>query len=857
VYDLVEQVRQMAKSARAGSDEAFDALGATLHAMPNESVLPVARAFSHFLTLANIAEQHHRIRRRRDYQRSAGGRAQVGSCEAAFPGLVASGVPADRLHEAVLGLRVELVLTAHPTEIVRRTLLQTHNRIARLLEFRDRQDLTPLERDDSLEALRREVFAAWETDEVRREAPTPLDEVRWGLVTFEQTLWEALPRYLRAVDRALTTATGRSLPVDVAPIRFGSWLGGDRDGNPFVTPEVTRQACLLSRWMAADLYLREVDALRVELSMTAGTSELHERVGGAREPYRAVLRTLRDRLAATRAALTAALDSPGDVRWPLPSSDPGVETCATVEDLAEPLRLCARSLEQTGNGVIARGRLTAVLRRVAAFGLTLVRLDVRQHADRHAQALDAITRALGLGPYLDWPEEQRRRFLADELGSRRPLVPRDFPADPPVRDVLDTFRLLAALPADSLGAYVVSMTQRPSDVLAVALLQKDAGVSPPLRVVPLVETANALATSGDLLRALLAIPAYRATCGDRQEVMIGYSDSARDVGRFSAAWELYKAQESIVSACRAENVAVTLFHGRGGSVGRGGGPTWLAIQSQPPGSIDGTLRVTEQGEMIQAKFGLPDIALRTLEVYTTATLEKILHDGDASTPAWRSTMDRLSAVARQSYRTLVYDDSAFVEYFRSATPERELERTNIGSRPARRDVAGGVATLRAIPWQFAWTQSRLLLASWLGVEAALDSAREAGDLDELRRMYEAWPFARMTFDLMEMVLAKADGRIAAEYDRQLVPPHLQRVGTDLQVRLSRAVAGVLAVSGHRHLVESNRVLRRSIDVRNPYVDPINLVQVELLRRSRAGDAGAHDALMVTINGIAAGLRNTG
>jgi phosphoenolpyruvate carboxylase len=360
-----------------------------------------------------------------------------------------------------------------------------------------------------------------------------------------------------------------------------------------------------------------------------------------------------------------------------------------------------------------------------------------------------------------------------------------------------------------------------------------------------------------MLRSLLAIPEYRATAGDRQQVMVGYSDSARDVGRFSAAWELYKAQEAIVSACREHGAAVTLFHGRGGSVGRGGGPTWLAIQSQPPGSIDGTLRVTEQGEMIQAKFGLPDIALRTLEVYTTATLEKMLRDRDASTPQWRALMDTLAREARQAYRQLVYEDPAFVDYFRAATPERELERTNIGSRPTRRQAGGGVATLRAIPWQFAWTQSRLLLASWLGIEAALDTARKNGRIDELRRMYDAWPFARMTFDLMEMVLAKADGRIAAEYDRRLVPPPLQHFGPDLQARLLRAVEGVLAVSGHRELVESNRVLRRSIDVRNPYVDPINLVQVELLRRTRAGDAGAHDALMVTVNGIAAGLRNTG
>jgi phosphoenolpyruvate carboxylase len=436
-------------------------------------------------------------------------------------------------------------------------------------------------------------------------------------------------------------------------------------------------------------------------------------------------------------------------------------------------------------------------------------------------------------------------------------VPRDLDAPDAVRDVLATFDLIARLPPDSLGAYVVSMASCPSDVLAVALLQKAAGVARPLRIVPLVETARSLDGVGTLMGSLLDLPWYRQRLGDRQEVMIGYSDSARDIGRFSAAWALYRAQEDVVDACRRRGVAVTLFHGRGGSVGRGGGPTWLAIQSQPKGSIDGTLRVTEQGEMIQAKFGLVEIALRTLEVYTTATLEKMLVDQESARPEWRALMDRITSAARDSYRQLVYAEPRFVDYFQAATPVREIGALNIGSRPARRSQDGGVASLRAIPWQFAWTQTRLLTASWLGLEAALARAGEAGELATLSAMYREWRFFRMTIDLMEMALAKTDVRIAAQYDRRLVPPGLQEIGVDLRRRLGRAIDGVLAVTGHRVLVEENAVLRRSIDVRNPYVDPINLVQVELLRRVRQGQHEAQDALMITINGIAAGLRNTG
>ena len=427
-----------------------------------------------------------------------------------------------------------------------------------------------------------------------------------------------------------------------------------------------------------------------------------------------------------------------------------------------------------------------------------------------------------------------------------------------MRDVLDTFRVAASLPPGSLGAYVITMTSHASDVLAVELLQQLAGTRHPQRVVPLFETAADLGRAGRILDELFSHPWYRARIGGRQEVMIGYSDSAKDAGRFAAAWSLYTAQEQIVAACAQHGIALTLFHGRGGSVGRGGGPTHLAIRSQPPGSINGRLRVTEQGEMIQTKFGLPDIAVRTMEVYTTATLEATLMPASQPLPEWRETMTRLSERARASYRAIVYDDDRFVPYFRAATPEPELRDIRIGSRPARRGGRDGVEGLRAIPWQFAWTQTRLLLASWLGVEEALVAP---GDTDQarLRQMYEEWPFFQSTLDLIEMVLAKADPRIAAEYDRRLVPAELQPLGADLRARLDRATQAVLAITGHREPVETTPVLRRSIDVRNPYVDPINLVQIELLARLRqtVDTPELRRAFVVTVNGIAAGMRNTG
>ena len=848
LFEDVERVRALSKSARSGAAEPEE-LSRTLSSLPVGRAVPVARAFAHFLHLANVAEQHHRTRRRRAYLRDPAASPQQGSCDEAFPRLLARGVSRDALHEAVNGLQIELVLTAHPTEIARRTLVQKYNRIAATLAVRDRPDLTPAEGDELDGALLRDVMAAWGTNEVRPERPTPLDEVRTSLIVFEDSLWDAVPRYLRGVDRALHAAAGRGLHPAATPVRFGSWIGGDRDGNPSVTASVTQRACLLPRWVAATLYLREIEALRGELSMGVAAPALLARTGPCREPYREVLREVRARLRDTLEWIERSL---ADIEAPLPDG-----VYVESGELAETLDLCAASLEATGYGALARGRLLDIQRRLSVFGMTLTRLDIRQDAGRHADALAALVQAAGLPSYADLAEHERIDFLVRQL--QHPALPsRLAEGSDDVLEVLRTFAALTRIPRSSLGAYVITMASRPSDVLTVMLLQRLAGITDPLRVVPLFETSRDLQAAGEVLEGLFAMPWYRRAINGHQEVMIGYSDSAKDAGRFAAAWDLYQAQEAIVRAGRAHDIRVTLFHGRGGSAGRGGGPTHLAIMSQPPGSIEGSLRVTEQGEMLQALFGLPDIAVRTLDVYTTATLEAWLAPSAPPRDSWRQLMDVLRDSAKRSYRRTVYDDPRFVEYFKHATPEAELGEMNIGSRPARRQPSSGVESLRAIPWQFAWTQTRLLLGAWLGAEDAIEEALARGERDRLRQMYRDWPYFRSVVQLIEMVLAKSDARIAAEYDRRLVPPDLQPLGDELRSRLDRVIAGVLEITGHRTLLEENPVLRRSIDVRNPYVDPINLVQVELLRRVRADpDDRVRAALLVTINGVAAGMRNTG
>lgn len=849
LFDLVERVRALAKRARSGSGEAAEALRTLLAGLEPDEALPLARAFAHFLALTNIAEEHHRVRLRRERARTPGYR---GALTEGLGRLLARGIPPDDLHQAVHKLSVELVLTAHPTQATRRTLLQKHRRIAAALGARDRPDLLPAERQDTLRDLEREILAIWQTDELRRQLPTPVEEARGGLVLFDQILWDALPVHLRRLDEALRETTGSGLPLEAAPLRFASWMGGDRDGNPSVTPAVTEEVCVLARWQAATLYLREVERLHDELSMTRASPELRAQVGDAREPYRAILKEVLARLRATRRACEIRLR---------PTEDPTADDAAVyteTEELRQPLLLCHRSLHATGAGAVADGRLLDVLRRVAALGLCLARLDVRQEGAVHARALDAVTRALGLGAYLDWTEEERVAFLVRELTSPRPLLPRSLPDDPALADVLATLAVCARQPAGSLGAYVVSMANAPSDVLAVHLFQREAGVEPRLRVVPLFETLADLERAGRVMAALLDQPWYRAQIGDHQEVMIGYSDSTKDAGRLAAAWGLFRAQEDVLDVCRARAVKLTLFHGRGGTIGRGGGPIYHAIRSQPPGSVDGRLRVTVQGETVEVAFGLPDIAVDSFELYVLATLEATLHPPPAPTPAQRALTDRLAPLAASAYRRVVQGDPTFIRYFQVATPERELGQLNIGSRPTRRRASADLGSLRAIPWSFAWTQTRLHLPAWLGTGEALTALFEEGRESEVRDLAREWPFFGSFLDLLEMVLAKADPDIAAYYDRVLVPDELRPLGQDLRANCRRTIAAILRAKGDAALLAGDPNLKRAIELRNPYVDPLNLLQAELLRRSRQGeDQRLLDALMVTVCGIAAGMRNTG
>ena len=874
LYRQVEEIRAIAKQARAGDTGQTQKIIDILSGLDSTELFNLARAFTLFLNLANIAEQHHQVRQRRDLAVSkftfSGEKNQ--STDSAHPGsfleselkkLISVGIDPEQLYEQVCNLKIELVLTAHPTEILRRSVSSKFLRIAGLLEQRDRKDLLDSERYEIQLSLERAITEVWETDEIRRLRPTPVDEAKTGLVCIEQSIWEVLPKIQRELDHALLKLTGKRLPIDAVPIRFGSWMGGDRDGNPNTTPRVTSQVCTLTRLKASELFWVEIDELRRDLSMGKCNQELRERVGeDAQEPYRRLLEAVQTRLNSTIKHHNRILDNYNESDRPIKPVKSRHNIYHSTEELLDELKLCYRSLIDCGDELIVEGRLTDVIRKLNVFGLTMFKLDIRQEAARHSDAIDAITRYLDLGSYLEWDEQQRQSFLLKELASNRPLIASTFPgpgdASDEAREVLQTFRMLAVENRESFGAYIISMASQPSDVLAVALLQKECRVADPLRVVPLFERLDALEGASECMETLFSAPWYKEYINDSQEVMIGYSDSAKDAGILSAAWGLYRAQEQLVNVFKKHEVKLTLFHGRGGTVARGGGPSYEAILSQPPGSVNGSIRITEQGEVIQAKYGLHGMAMETLQVYIGAVLEATLTPPPMPRKEWRDQMKELSKNAVTEFHEVVRHHPDFVPYFIQATPEQEIGNLKIGSRPARRRKGGGIQHLRAIPWIFAWTQTKLLLPAWLGVGAALGKAIENGDRNTLQEMQQHWPFFKATLDSIEMVFSKANPNVSAIYDERLVEENLKPLGVSLREKYINTASLLLDITGHQVPLENSPIVRQSVNVRNTYVVPLNLLQVELLSRIRKEeDEMVMNALLVAINGIAAGMRNTG
>lgn len=823
--DAIERIRLLGKDIHGNSTDALQTLQAEFAETDADTLNVYARAFSQFLNLVNIAEQHFTI-------------SETGLEQLDLPhpldalGEKLTDIEPARLDEALKKLHVELVLTAHPTEINRRTFIHKYHEIAEQL---DNPELSKARIGELIEQ-------AWFTNEIRHERPTPLDESRWGLDTIADSLWHAVPTFIRELNELSEARLGKPLPLSYAPVTLASWMAGDRDGNPFVTAELSEQAIINARLSATELYLKDFEDLHLELSMNRADDALVDQDVNRIGPYRHILQSVIRQLKADIDTLQA-----GKTNGIIDSK----------EALLAPLQLCYDSLTNNGLSTIANAKLLDVIRRIHCFGISMVKLDVRQHSERHDSAMSEVTEALGLGRYLDWNEQTRQRFLTEELLNTRPLIPESqWSAD--TQEVLDTFAMIARQPKEVLGIYIISMASQPSDVLLVNLMLKAHGVAWDMPIAPLFETRDDLTNAPVVMQQLLQNETYKARCHQEHFIMIGYSDSAKDAGVLAATWAQYQAQEALVSVFKDFEVELKLFHGRGGTIGRGGGPAHAAIASQPPGTLAGGLRVTEQGETIRYKFGLPNLAVRSLHLYASAILESLVTPPPVPKPEWRELMDAMAEQSCNTYRSYVREKEEFVAYFRQATPEQELSSLPLGSRPSKRKPNGGIESLRAIPWIFAWSQNRLVVPSWLGLGQAInDNLESNGPL--MQSMLREWPYFRARISLTEMVYVKADATVSELYDQSLVEESLLPLGNELRDQLTHDERAILNLLDQQVALEKDEWNRVSFDVRRPYLLPLHLLQIEALKRLRAEPEhpALEQLLMVTMAGIATGMRNTG
>jgi phosphoenolpyruvate carboxylase len=878
LFATEEEIRGLAKARRAGDAEAAARLTAEVAALSPAAARATASAFTVYFDLVNLAEEAQRIRALRERERTQHPSPIADSVGDAVARLKAAGVTSEQMGALLARLHIELVLTAHPTEAKRRTVLSKLQRISETLRRLDDPDLLPRERHAARAALAAEITTLWLTDRNRTARPAVTDEVRTGLFFVDTVLWDALPR----IADDLAAALREHYPGLLAPtawLTLASWIGGDRDGNPLVVTPVTAETLRLHRGLAVERHRRGLLALARRLSLSdrrcppppalaewlqsrrplpMRVARLEQRYAG--EPYRLALSLLgADLEVASQDDMTARL-----------LDEAPHQALVAAEQVARVLDLIAEGIPP---GLAADG-LDPLRAQLATFGLHALKLDIREDAGRLAAAVGGILGGLGIESEFERQDDSVRTALLLRLLAEEPPKPSDIAVAAAVREesaeAWRLFRLLARTESvygrDPLGCFVISMTRGTADVLAVMLLARWARGAGGLPIVPLFETLEDLQAAPRVLSALFASPAYRAHLdagGNQQTVMIGYSDSNKDGGYLAAGWALYQAQQAISRTCVEHGVALTIFHGRGGTVARGGGPAGRAIRAQPPGTVHGRFRLTEQGETIASRYAEPELAHRHLEQIVSAVL---LASGATAgrdvAPGWRGAMDAMAARALQAYRGLLEGTPGFLDYWHAATPIDEISRLRLGSRPAAR--RGGPLTphaVRAIPWVFSWMQSRFNLPGWFGLGAALTSA----DRGQLQEMYGAWPFYRAILDNAEMSLLKADMGIAALYsdlvpDRDLAARILGRIQDEYQ----RTCDAILSVTGHASLMDGEPVIQRSIHLRNPYVDPLNYLQVEMLRRLRAlpdpeGTMAAdyREVIVLTINGIAAGLRNTG
>ena len=872
--ELLDEAVTLGRSARLGDENAADHLAALVRGLDLDATEVLVRALTRWFQLVNLAEDNERVRRLRARDAGRPDMAREGSIREAVAGLAAQGTTGRELQRMLERAELRLVMTAHPTEARRRTTIDKLARVFSIL--RELDQMTTADPEDARRRLLATIQELWGSDDLRAITITVADEVRGGLIHFASTLADTVPRIYRDLEQALA-ACYPDERFNVPPVlSFGSWIGGDRDGNPFVTPATTLEALALMREQCLRLIEQRVEMLAGRLSLSeritggapnlrpildAGAADFPELARqlaaiNPEEPYRRALTFIRERVRATHAREAHGYAEPGE--------------------LLVDLKLVETTLASGSGALTAAGDLRDTIRQVEVFGFHYARLDIREHARVHRRALGEIFSSLGICErYEAMSEPNRVALLARHIAERRPLIPADirgFSAS--TRETIETFRMLretlSGAHRGAIQTYIVSGAESPADLLEVLLLMKECSLTRAggrlarLRIVPLFEAGATLDAAPETIAKLMSERVYREalrSVGNEQEIMIGYSDSNKDVGYVASAWAAYRAQLRIAEVLRENGVSWVFFHGRGGAVGRGGGPTNGAILALPPGTVEGRLKMTEQGEVLTAKYAVPEIAHRELELAASATLTT----GRARPHERRGLFeDVVGEMARDSaalYRSLVHEDPEFIRFFETVTPVGEISRLRLGSRPAKRSQAAGIDDLRAIPWVFSWTQARIVLPAWLGLGTALAGVRERHGIEVLREMASEWPFFTTLLSNAEMACAKADLGIAGRYARLWEDePARERIWTQLSGELERTIQELIEIRGGERLLDGEPILQASIDRRNPFVDPLSFVQIELLRRLRAHPEAADElgrVSLLTINGIASGLRNTG
>ena len=857
-FNTVEKLRLLSKNTLIDTNKGkvFSKISKEVKKLSPKNTFKITRAFSHILNLMNLAESLDASRKLNEYENPYfKNKNQNLFIEDIFESLFKNKKISDKkIYDQATKLDIGIVLTAHPTEVKRRTLIQKYASLIKILEQRHLYKKYPSKIIELDRRLYSEIAIIWKTDELKRTKPSPLDEAKWGLAVIEDSLWDTIPKVYKRLNDIFRKNLNKDLPRNFNPIQFGSWMGGDRDGNPNVTAEVTSKVILFSRWQAAKLYEKELTKLIQDLSMEECSIKIKRATNKSHEPYRVFLRPIRDKVRNTYQLIESHLNK----GTPLDQK----KLLLDKYEILNPLREVRKSLNENRGQHIANSDLLDLIRRVRCFGISLARLDIRQESSRHEKFISEIFKSKNRINYTSLSEKDKIKLLSNSIKQKKIFVDKIIIKNKENKEVWKTFKEISNQPQQCMGAYVISMTSKASDILSVYFLQKQSQIKNLLRVVPLFETLNDLKNAKSVMENLFKIPSYKKLINSKQEVMIGYSDSSKDAGKLSASWHQYKLQEELRDIAKKYKIDLTFFHGRGGSPGRGGGPIQATLKSQPSGTVNGKIRITDQGEVIQQKYGYEPLAEYNLCSYIGAVMDASLNPPPRSKKSWRELINKMSEISTSAYRKYLNQSEEFIRYFKTVTPHKSLGKLAIGSRPSKRKNVDNIQSLRAIPWVFAWTQIRLMLPGWLGTTEAL----RYGSIKKLSKtitdMERNWPFFISTMDILDMVISKVDPEISIIYENNLADNSLKRIGKKLRFQFDALVKLHNKITP-KEVVKERKEFRKALFIRNNYTEMLNILQANIMYKlnsrkfKKLDKKFLDDALMTSIAGISAAMKNTG